>query len=41
MKKITLEKILWSLQDMKERVTVEPDIATRAVGSIQRMLEIV
>ena len=40
MKKITLEKILWSLQDMKERVTVNPDIASRAVGSIERMLEI-
>ena len=40
MKKITLEKILWSLQDMKERVTVPEEIAKRAVGSIQRMLEI-
>ncbi len=40
MKKITVEKILWSLQDMKERVTVPADIATRAVGCIQRMLDI-
>ncbi|QHI70539.1 quinolinate synthase NadA [Tichowtungia aerotolerans] len=40
MKKITLEKVLWSLQGMKERVTVPPDIAERAVGCIQRMLEI-
>ena len=40
MKKITLEKILWSLQDMKERVTVNPGVASRAVGSIERMLEI-
>ena len=40
MKKITLEKVLWSLQDMKTRVTVPADIAERAVGSIQRMLEI-
>ncbi len=40
MKKITLEKILWSLQDLKERVVVPADIAVRAVGSIQRMLEI-
>jgi quinolinate synthase len=40
MKKITVEKILWSLQDMKERVTVPADISARAVGSIQRMLEI-
>jgi quinolinate synthase len=40
MKKITVEKILWSLQDRKERVTVPSDISARAVGSIQRMLEI-
>lgn len=40
MKKITLEKILWSLQDMKERVTVPKEIAQKAVGCIQRMLEI-
>ncbi len=40
MKKITLEKILWSLQDIKYRVTVPKEIAKRAVGCIQRMLEI-
>lgn len=40
MKKITLEKILWSLQDLKHRVTVPEEVAKRAVGSIQRMLEI-
>ena len=40
MKKITVEKILWSLQDMKDRVIVPADIAKRAVGCIQRMLEI-
>ena len=40
MKKITLEKILWSLQDMKHRVTVPEEIARRAVGAIERMLEI-
>lgn len=40
MKKITLEKVLWSLQDMKARVTVPADIAGRAVGCIQRMLEL-
>ncbi len=40
MKKITLEKILWSLQDMKERVTVPVDIAARAVGCIEKMLKI-
>lgn len=40
MKKITVEKILWSLQDMKHRVTVPEEIAARARGSIQRMLEL-
>jgi len=40
MKKITLEKILWSLQDIKERVTVSQDIAARAAGCIEKMLEI-
>jgi quinolinate synthase len=40
MKKITLEKVLWSLQDMKHRVTVPKAIALRAVGSIERMLKL-
>jgi len=40
MKKITLEKVLWSLQDMKYRVTVPNEIACRAVGAIERMLEL-
>ena len=40
MKKITVEKILWSLHDMKSRVIVPADIAERAVGCIQRMLEL-
>lgn len=40
MKKITLEKILWSLQDMKHRVTVPVEIAVRAVNSIERMLKL-
>lgn len=40
MKKITLEKILWSLQEMKHRVTVPEETARRAVGSIERMLKI-
>lgn len=40
MKKITLEKIFWSLQGMKERVIVPEEIATRAKDTIIRMLEI-
>lgn len=38
MKKITLEKILWSLQDMKYRVTVPEEVAVRAKGAIEKML---
>jgi quinolinate synthase len=40
MKKITLEKVLWSLQEMNARVRVDEDIAARAKGAIERMLEI-
>lgn len=41
MKKITLEKVLWSLQDMKPQVTVPPDIREPAKQAIVRMLDIV
>lgn len=41
MKLNTLEKILWSLEDMEYRVTVPDEIAGKALRSIQRMLEIV
>jgi len=40
MKLNTLEKVLWSLEDMFYPVTVPPEIARRALKSIQRMLEI-
>ena len=40
MKLNTLEKILWSLEDMVYRVTVPADIAQQALGSVQRMLEV-
>ncbi|MBI4834931.1 MAG: quinolinate synthase NadA [Planctomycetes bacterium] len=40
MKLNTLEKILWSLEDMVYRVTVEPETAKKAMDSIRRMLEI-
>jgi quinolinate synthase len=41
MKRINLEKVLWSLEDMLHRITVPPETATRARLSIDRMLEIV
>ena len=40
MKLITLEKVLWSLQDMKHLVTVPEDIRIRALTSVERMLAI-
>ncbi len=41
MKKITLEKILRSLETLAPVVTVPPDIAARARRSIERMVEII
>jgi len=40
MKKITLEKVLWSLQDMKYEVKVPADIAAKARRAIDRMVAI-
>lgn len=40
MKKINLEKILWSLEDEKYEIKVEPAISEKAKKSISRMLEI-
>ncbi|OIQ00439.1 quinolinate synthase [Candidatus Wirthbacteria bacterium CG2_30_54_11] len=40
MKKTTLEKVLWSLQDMKTVVTVPAEIRERAHQSIERMLAV-
>src|SRR5258706_1130655 len=41
MKKITLEKELWSLQDLKHEVKVPPQIAAKAQKAIDRMVAIV
>ncbi|MBI5360285.1 MAG: quinolinate synthase NadA [Planctomycetes bacterium] len=41
MKLNSLEKILWSLEDMAPAVTVPPDIARAAARAIKRMLAIV
>ena len=38
MKKITLEKVLWSLEDLRYTITVAPQIADRARHAIEAML---
>lgn len=40
MKKITLEKILWSLEDMQYEVEVPPDVIERARSAIEGMIAI-
>lgn len=40
MKKITLEKILWSLHTMTSEVLVAPEIADRARIAVQRMIDL-
>jgi quinolinate synthase len=41
MKRITLEKVLWSLEDMKHKITVAPDVAAKARKALERMIEVV
>ncbi len=40
MKKITLEKLLWSLEDMQTVIAVPPGIAQKARRALDRMLEV-
>lgn len=40
MKKITLEKILWSLHSGTEEVTVDPTIAAKARVAVERMIDL-
>jgi len=40
MKKITLEKLLWSLEDNKFKITVPEDIRIKAKKALDRMIEI-
>ena len=40
MKRITLEKIVWALEDMQYKITVPEDITIRAKKSLDRMVEI-
>jgi len=41
MKKITLEKLAWSLEDMQYPIEIPAEIIEKARGAIERMLEIV
>ena len=38
MKRITLEKVLWALQEMQHPVTVPEDIRVRALSAVEKML---
>jgi len=40
MKKITLEKVLWTLHSMQGAVEVDPSVATKARLSVQRMIDL-
>ena len=40
MKMITPAKLLTSLQEMRDEVVVDPDIAARARGAVERMIAI-
>ncbi|MGA3083717.1 MAG: quinolinate synthase NadA [Thermodesulfobacteriota bacterium] len=40
MKKITLEKVLWALQDMRHKVTVPESIRIKALSTVEKMLAI-
>jgi quinolinate synthase len=40
MKRITLPKALWSLENLEHRITVPPDIAENARGAIDRMVAV-
>jgi hypothetical protein len=39
MKRITLPKILRSLETMTHRIEIDPDVAARAARAVERMLE--
>ncbi len=41
MKRITLEKVLWALEDMQHPVEVPKDIAGKARRAIERMLDVI
>ena len=40
MKKITLEKVLWSLHSMEGQVEVEAEMAAKARHAVQAMIDL-
>ena len=40
MKKITLEKVLWALEEMKPEVKVSEELRVRAIGAVERMINL-
>ena len=40
MKKITLEKIAWALEDMRYKITVSKEVGLKAKKALDRMVEI-
>lgn len=40
MKKISLEKVVWSLEDMQYRITVDEPVRSKAKRALDRMLEV-
>ena len=40
MKKITLEKVLFSLEDMKYKISIDEDIAEKAKVALERMVKV-
>jgi quinolinate synthase len=41
MKKVTVEKVLWSLDEMQTQITVEKEIREKALSALERMIEVV
>ncbi|HOL17921.1 MAG TPA: quinolinate synthase NadA, partial [Bacillota bacterium] len=40
MKYTTLEKVVWSLENMEHKIAVAPEIAEKAARALQRMLDV-
>jgi quinolinate synthase len=40
MKRITLEKVLWSMEEMKPQIEIPEEVRQRALSAVARMLEL-